>query len=66
MRIGQKSRVSSRNRNRKIWGGIIAIFLYSNVAYREAREECSNKRFGFKLEEGRFTLHMRKEVVSHY
>lgn len=35
------------------------------MAYREAREECTDKRFGFKLKEGRFTLGMRKEVVSN-
>ena len=62
---------------RKIWGDLIAIFQYQKGAYGQAGEELllrtgsnSTRGNGFKLEEDRFRLDIRKKfftvkVVEH-
>ncbi|KGL97280.1 hypothetical protein N301_07151, partial [Charadrius vociferus] len=63
---------------RRLWGDLIAAFQYLKEAYRRAGEglftgACSDKtrRNGFKLEEGRFRLNIRRKfftlrVVRHW
>ena len=63
---------------RRLWEDLIVAFQYLKGPYGKARERlligaCSNRmrENGFKLEEGRFRLHIRKKfftvrVVRHW
>ncbi|GAB0185732.1 hypothetical protein GRJ2_001038500 [Grus japonensis] len=56
---------------RRLWGDLIAAFQYLKEAYRKAGEglfirECSDRTRGngFKLNEGRFRLDIRKKFLT--
>jgi len=53
---------------RRLWGDLIAAFQYLKGAYKKAGEELYTRAWsdrirgnGFKLEEGRFRLDIRKK-----
>jgi len=56
---------------RRLWGGLVAAFQYGKGAYKKAGEglftrACNDRTRGngFKLEEGRFRLDIRKKFFT--